>query len=302
MDDDFDTRLRAAALDFVCSRAERFGMVEYRELVDFQFEGRSVPLVNRPRGIRRPKGTLGALTILTTFRRNREDQPYQDIQGPDGLYRYQWRGDDPNSWDNIALRNTQKLGLPLIWFQGIDKGVYAVHAPVWLMSEEPEQHQFVVALDDMQRQLVAPGTELYGDTRRYVERLTRLRLHQPVFRAQVLRAYRQQCAVCRLRVSGLLDAAHIIADSRPHGLPVIPNGISLCKIHHAAYDGNILGIRPGTHAVEIREDILREVDGPMLRHGLQEMRGQVLELPTRQVERPDPDRLEERYEEFRAAG
>jgi putative restriction endonuclease len=62
-----------------------------------------------------------------------------------------------------------------------------------------------------------------------------------------------------------LDGRH----ERP-GLPEVPNGLALCKIHHSAYDVNILGVSPD-YRVHIRSDVLREHDGPMLRWGLQEM-------------------------------
>ncbi len=136
--------------------------------------------------------------------------------------------------------------------------------------------------------------------RRYVERLTKLRLHQPVFRARVLRAYDNACGVCQLRHPELLDAAHILADGHPRGLPVVPNGMAMCKIHHAAYDANILGVRPDLR-IEIRMDILNEVDGPMLRHGLQDMHGASLSIPRAHDARPDQLSLAERYEAFRRA-
>jgi putative restriction endonuclease len=98
----------------------------------------------------------------------------------------------------------------------------------------------------------------------------------------------------------LLDAAHIIADRDERGRPEIPNGLSLCKIHHSAYDVNILGITPG-YRVEIREDILAERDGPMLRHGLQELNDQRLHLPRASGDHPNREYLEERYSAFRAA-
>jgi putative restriction endonuclease len=81
----------------------------------------------------------------------------------------------------------------------------------------------------------------------------------------------------------------------------VSNGLSLCAIHHRAFDQNVLGVRPD-YAVEIREDILREIDGPMLRHGLQGFQGKTILLPRRQDEKPDRDALEERYERFKAAG
>jgi putative restriction endonuclease len=106
--------------------------------------------------------------------------------------------------------------------------------------------------------------------------------------------------MCRLRHADLLDAAHIIRDSDEGGLPVVPNGLALCKIHHAAYDRNILGVRPDL-VIDVRRDILDEVDGPMLRHGIQEMAGIRLTVPRQRSAHPDRTNLERRYEEFRAA-
>jgi putative restriction endonuclease len=76
--------------------------------------------------------------------------------------------------------------------------------------------------------------------------------------------------------------------------------LSLCKIHHAAYDSNILGVDPG-YVVHVRHDILEEQDGPMLRHGLQETEGQRIRLPRAASKRPHAEYLEERYRRFRAA-
>ncbi|MDO3013190.1 hypothetical protein P5V34_04215 [Mycobacteroides abscessus subsp. abscessus] len=113
-------------------------------------------------------------------------------------------------------------------------------------------------------------------------------------------AYQQQCTVCTLRHGKLLDAAHIIGDHKPNGLPLVQNGLSLCKLHHAAYDTNLLGISPD-YAVHINRELMDEVDGPMLRHGLQEMDGRTLALPKRVTDRPSKDRLAERFDEFCAA-
>lgn len=51
-----------------------------------------------------------------------------------------------------------------------------------------------------------------------------------------------------------------------------------------------------------RRDVLDEIDGPMLRHGLQERHGERLRvLPTSRRERPASDLLEQRFERFRTA-
>jgi putative restriction endonuclease len=73
--------------------------------------------------------------------------------------------------------------------------------------------------------------------------------------------------------------------------------LALCKIHHAAYDRDIVAVRPDL-IVQVRHDVLAEIDGPMLRHGLQEMDGVPLLVPRRREARPDRAALEERYEAF----
>lgn len=118
-----------------------------------------------------------------------------------------------------------------------------------------------------------------------------------MFRARVLAAYQSRCTVCQLRHSELLDAAHIIPDSKPHGSPVVPNGLAMCKIHHAAFDNNIMGVRPDL-TVHIRQDVLEEIDGPMLRHGLQDMHNASLTAPRARDAKPRTEWLEERYAEF----
>lgn len=74
---------------------------------------------------------------------------------------------------------------PLAYFLGIDRGVYVASYPVWLVAEDPVAEEFSVAVDESQ--LLPDATGLTGLQRAYVERITRARLHQPVFRARVLR-------------------------------------------------------------------------------------------------------------------
>jgi putative restriction endonuclease len=98
----------------------------------------------------------------------------------------------------------------------------------------------------------------------------------------------------------LLDAAHILPDRDPRSDPFVRHGLALCKLHHAAFDSNILGIRPDL-GVEIRDDILHEIDGPMLLHGLQGLHGTAIFVPPAPRLQPDPEFLATRYELFRQA-
>jgi hypothetical protein len=138
--------------------------------------------------------------------------------------------------------------------------------------------------------------------RRYITRVMQQRIHQARFRASVLLAYRVRCTICRLHDHPeLLDAAHILPDGHPRGEPVVPNGLALCKLHHAAFDANLMGVRPD-HVIEVKRRLLGEIDGPMLVHGLQGFDRQTITVPRRTELRPNREFLEERYELFRAAG
>jgi putative restriction endonuclease len=297
---EFDRRLRESAMAWLAQRERHGGPVVRRaDLQGFAFEGKRIPLADHQTGIWKPKELTAALSITTTYTPPGSRRPYEDVPGADGLLRYKYRGTDPGHFQNRALRAAVQSRAPLIWFYGIADGLYLPRYPVWLVADEPADLQVAVALDESQL-YAAPALPGSADQRRYAERVTRQRLHQPVFRAQVLAAYRTQCSVCRLRHADLLDAAHIIPDRDPRGLAAVSNGLSLCKIHHAAYDKHILGVNPNL-VVEIRADILHEIDGPMLKHGLQEMNGVTLTLPRSTTQQPDRSAVEERYAQFRSA-
>jgi putative restriction endonuclease len=86
-------------------------------------------------------------------------------------------------------------------------------------------------------------------------------------------------------------------DAHELGVPAVSNGIALCKIHHTAYDQNFVGISPD-YKVHINSDLLAEKDGPMLKHGIQEMNGRVISTPNRNTEKPNSDALDFRFQLF----
>jgi putative restriction endonuclease len=202
--------------------------------------------------------------------------------------------------ENRALRAAMVAGLPLIWFFGVGPGMYQPVFPVFLVGEEPKLQQFVVD-PDVAHGLVKADSAVEDAVRRYILRETRHRVHQPVFRATVMRAYGTRCSVCALAHTELLDAAHIIPDIHERGIASVRNGLALCKIHHAAYDSNILGIRPDL-VVQIKADLLEEIDGPMLQYGLKERHNQhLMVIPRVRLERPGAEFLEWRYAVFQGA-
>lgn len=298
MPDTTDGRLRTAMfnhLDRLLANSPD-GSLPSSAINSLNFEGRLLRLIVQT-GIWKPAGLDAALTIRTTYTPPNQLPPYaDDVEG--GVVHYKYRGTDPNHADNRALRQAMLQGLPLAYFVGVAKSVYVPRYPVWLVNENAARHEFAVAVDEGQR--FVDLSALPEPQREYIERLTRARLHQPVFRARVLRAYQERCAMCRLHHPELLDAAHIIPDGQPRGEPVVPNGLSLCKIHHAAYDADLLGVRPDL-MVEVTPRLLQESDGPMLTHGLQGMHGAELLIPREKVAQPDKERLEVRYDQFQVA-
>jgi len=82
-----------------------------------------------------------------------------------------------------------------------------------------------------------------------------------------------------------------VRDRDPLGEPIVSNGLALCKLHHAAYDGNFLTVTP-EYRIEVRTEVLREKDGPMLKHGLQGLHGLKIHHPKRE------DLMAMRLEEF----
>lgn len=296
-----DLRVRQEAMAWLTVRTnDGQDSISTQDLNDFTVDGEPFLLKDRQQGIRKPAGFDAALSIQTVYRAQGHARPYDDSVGSDGLLRYKWRGTDPNHYVNRALRLAQDRQLPLIWFFGVGVARWQPILPVYLLGEDRDQHQFSVGLD-VARSLVGPGSVIEANLRRYVIAETRRRLHQPVFRATIMRACETRCAVCSLGHGELLDAAHIVPDGVEGGEPVVSNGMALCKIHHAAFDTRILGITADC-TVEIRTDLLAEIDGPMLRHGLQELHGRrLMALPRVRSERPDRERLAWAYQRFRDA-
>ncbi|WP_196802845.1 HNH endonuclease [Cryocola sp. 340MFSha3.1] len=249
--------------------------------------------MDRQNGIWNPTGFDSTLSITRTLK-----GPYGD--SPDGAvqkYSYERLPDRPlNSGRNLKLRAAAASGVPLIFFQEIRPSFYLPRYPVFIVEDDPYAGYVDVAFDE--------SLTLFGDPlrftteqRRYAERMVQVRLHQKSFRSRVLHAYGARCAVCTLAHDELLDAAHITADGAEDSTTAVTNGLSLCKLHHAAFDRQVIGI-DGNYRVHVRADILAEADGPMLKHGLQAMDGRTLLVPRRIAEHPDSERLHRRYLEF----
>jgi len=273
-----------------------YGDVLPRDLLaaGFIFKGERITLLG-PQGIWKPKIMTHPLSITSI-----SNGPYSDSYTKEGFLKYKYRGTDPNHSDNRGLRSLISLRKPLIYFHSIIRGKYLATWPIFIIEDNRQDLVFTVALDEMKSvkiEFEQANEDATYYRRSYLTSTIQSRVHQRSFRERVLLAYQNHCALCNLKHVELLDAAHIIADKEDIGDPIVSNGLALCKIHHAAFDNNFIGINPEFKII-IREDLLLETDGPMLKYGIQSLNNSKLILPNNKMDWPDRERLERRFLTF----
>ncbi|MFZ5560739.1 MAG: HNH endonuclease [Pseudomonadota bacterium] len=269
----------------------------------FACNGEKVLLANRAVGIFKPKQMRrGALSIKTTRPRAGRQNLYADAEDADGTFVYSLQGDDPDNHFNRSLRECLQDRLPLVYFHAVAEGVYTALFPCFIESIEVATMTCRVS--------VAPALPLAHDEhvlrdvaaerieRRYALRETRVRLHQAEFRERVLAAYGARCAMTGLPVPELLEAAHIVPDAHERGVAEVNNGICLSRIHHRAFDANLIGVTPD-YRIQVSERLLGMQDGVILEGGLKALNGRVLALPEKQRSWPSQELLDLRFKEFK---
>ncbi len=262
----------------------------------FSFRGRRVPFLNRQKGIYRAAVQRGraALSIQTSAK-----SPYGDRLTDDGLV-YDYRAGAVEQADNRALHEAFELQVPLFYYFGTRPGWYRPFYPCYVTANDRAARAVVVSFGKMTGPLDEQEPVRFEEPveRRYAVRQVRARMHQSRFRGLVLPAYRDRCAMCRLKEIRLLDAAHILGDLEERGDAVVANGLSLCSIHHRAFDEDLVGVSPD-YEVRVSGRLLEDEDGPML-EVLKGFHGQALHVPRSAALRPDRERLAERYGRFLA--
>lgn len=285
-----------ASLDVLCAK---FGDdMPYKDGLDagFPFRGDRVPFLSYMKGIYRASAQSGpaALSINTSHK-----SPYGDEETHDGVL-YAYRAGDVDQPDNRALRAAYDLQVPLVYFVGTRPGWYKPFYPCFVVDDDPVARMVLVSKGEMTGPFEEREPVLAEDPieRHYAVREMRVRVHQARFRGKVLPAYTSQCAICRLKEERLLDAAHIVSDAELAGVPTVANGLSLCVIHHRAFDQDLVAVTPD-YDVAMSRRLLEDDDGPML-EVLKGFHGTPIHVPSRRAWRPDPERLASRYERFLA--
>lgn len=300
-----DTLIRLAAFDHVRKLQEVHDHLTAKELrPGFEFDGERIPLINPQRGIFKPQQMQFLLSIKTVFPKpggkvwyDDQREVHRQIFEGDETVDYAFMGQNPDAADNRWLREAYENGIPIIYFLGIAPGRYQAMLPIFIAGWDSKALKARVAFGRPEQDILTPPETALE--RRYALRAVKQRLHQASFREAVITAYNGRCALSGLPEPMLLDAAHIIADKNEEfGQPVVPNGIPLSKIHHAAFDAHLIGIDPD-YRLHVSERLLTRNDGPML-EALKRLNGGSIYLPGRIKDRPDRDRLALRFERFKA--
>ncbi|MFE0753993.1 HNH endonuclease [Inquilinus sp. NPDC058860] len=302
-----DAQIRMAAVEHVGRIAVSDVLTSEQLRAGFQFEGRRIPLINPQRGIFKPAEMTSLLSIRTVYPKTGariwyDDQRrvHEQIERGDELIDYAFMGTDPAAPDNRWLREAWETQTPILYFLGVAPTRYMKIWPTYIAEWRPFELKVQLAfssISDTSESKVIWGVS-EPPARRYSFQLIRQRLHQATFREAVLTAYNNRCAISGLPEPRLLDAAHIIADGHIDlGQPVVPNGLPMSKIHHAAFDANLIGIDPDFR-IHVSKALMSIDDGPMLEYGFKEIAGRTIRLPGRPRDYPDRDRLAERFERF----
>jgi putative restriction endonuclease len=278
-EDPVDTRIRLAAVEHI-KRVSAGGVITGEELRSgFLVDGGRIPLINPQRGIFKPASLKYLLSVRTVYPRTGARVWYDDqrtvhaqIERGDDLIDYAFMGTDANAADNRWLREARDNQIPILYFLGVAPQRYTLIWPTyvadWSASELKVRLAFGAPAGANKEWSIPDPPE-----RRYGLRLVRQRLHQAMFREAILSAYGNRCAITGLPEARLLDAAHIIPDKDDAlGQPIVQNGLPLSKIHHAAFDANLIGIDP-EYRIHVSEELLLMNDGPMFEHGLKAMAG-----------------------------
>jgi len=298
--------MRRAAFEQVRVRNGIQGSLSAKDLsLGFTYRGERIPLVNPQRGIFKPKRMRFLLSIKTVVPKpggrvwyDDQREAHRQIFESEHGVAYAFMGSNPDAADNRWLREAGEYNIPIIYFLGIAPALYQAMIPAFVADWDRKRLRAEIVFGAPDEFAIAPPQT--ASERRYALRTVKQRLHQASFREAVMAAYRGRCAVSGLPEKRLLDAAHIISDkAEEYGQPVVPNGLPLSKIHHAAFDAHLIGIDPD-YRLHVSERLLAQHDGRML-EALKQLDRQRLRLPPRSKDYPDKDRLAIRFDEFRTA-
>jgi putative restriction endonuclease len=291
-----DDLIRMLALQRVTELRNLWGdSIPESELAKGVRVGDDTVLLKGPSGIFKPRQLSdGPLTILSTLQSRYEDELLDDSNSL--RYSYAIPSKEHENTGLKRLAGTQKPVILLKQVKAKPRPEYMVVA-MWVEGFDDRLRQFSLSTRaDLTVRPESEGEIVIREIRRaYGETTVRTRLHQAYFRRDVLEVYRGHCCVCELQTRPLLQGAHIVPDAAAEGVAAVQNGLSLCSLHHAAYDRNILRINPD-YVVSVEREWIREGDR-FAKAALMDFDRRSIILPRSAEQHPNRDFLARRLED-----
>ncbi len=300
---DLDMRLTAAGTLARLSQIYQ-DAVPWSEIVKgFPFLGDRIMFASQALGIFKPRQMDRVLSIKTVVPREGRGAQYSDqvAEGSkNGLWVYDMRERSPAHSQNQWLKTAWMEGLPLIYLRGLAPAVYLPSFPVYVTDWDADAGQVRVAFGlecTSQQDLVEPA--LMGrELPRYTYGRMQNRVSVARFRIDVLEAYQDTCALSGLAQSQLVDAVPITQGGSGARLDVT-EGLCMSRLHHAAFDANLLGIDPDGR-VHLSEQLDTYAKGDPFARNLMSVAGRRISVPRTPEFQPNRDLLAARFEQFQA--
>jgi putative restriction endonuclease len=265
----------------------------------FEVNGTKIHFATKAAGIFKPQQlTDGAALSVKQVKPSRPGRiaPYDDKDLGEGVVVYKLQKEGSKSPFNAVLEQAFKRQVPLIFFRGLADGLYEAFYPVFIDTFSYDRGETTMVFEKLDHEAGLEANVVAEIPVAYGSGIRKTRLHQRAFRQRVLMAYGLRCALTNLPLVELLEAAHIVADSRG-GIPSVSNGIAMTTFHHTAFERNLMGIDPDGKII-LSEQVLATRDGPMFSHGLLEMEGRRIRFPSTELHHPNRDFLAQRFDEF----
>ena len=309
-----DQRIRQAAFAYVRARwaeAQRRGFLDKEQLRPgvFECDGKPFSLIHPQWGGYRPRTPMRMshlLSLLSTRRgaiKYGTSVPKIPAQGESHSFDYFLiEGLSPDHFRNQYMHDAWEQQVPIFLFletdpQSSSQSPCFVPTLAHIASWEPEKRRVKVRYGSID--ISVTNLDVADNTlqRRYARAEHKQRVHQQKFRDNLKHAYRGRCAISNLSESELLEAAHIIPDHQG-GQPKTSNGLLLSKIHHAAFDEDLIGITPDYFVKVSRRLLEQDSRQSDLLALLKKIDGKLIHLPRRKKDRPNQESLKKRYKIF----
>ena len=259
-------------------------------------------IASRAIGIFKPKQMPdGILSIKTVVPKQGRINIYSDGASDEGGFWYSLESGGATKPANRQLFISYERQDPIIYLVGVAPGRYLPLWPCYIDNVDLAREICHVSMHGRvgKARHVAENHGAYTTDeieKRYVIREAKTRVHQAEFRARVMLAYSNRCAMTGLPVPQLLEAAHIIPDTHEASTAQVSNGISLSRLHHRAYDADLIGIDPDFR-IHLNADLLSTQDGPLL-ESMKQLEGQRISIPRQAKDKPSQEALKLRYQRF----